>query len=71
MPTIEINSDLIADEYDSTKKYTVGDCVQYEGNLYQLKVERARGILPTNTHYWKKFSISEWMYQIENELLHN
>lgn len=44
--------------YDPDQTYAKGDVVLHDRGLFQSLKPNARGILPTNTHYWKVIALA-------------
>lgn len=54
------------DEWLSTQDYSVNNYVIYQNKLYRCKANTTAGILPTNTTYWERVSISSLNESLTN-----
>jgi len=67
IPDITEYSDPIANEYSESTMYKAGELVQYNGEMYRFKLNRAKGILPTNKTYWEKVNMTTIINELKEE----
>lgn len=64
-PIKQINP--IANAYEDTVMYKNGDLAQYNNEMYRFKLNRAKGIKPTNKKYWEKVSMTTIINELNEE----
>lgn len=60
-------TDPVANAYSVKTIYKTGELVQYNGEMYRFKLNRAKGILPTNKTYWEKVNMTTIINELKEE----